>query len=68
MLVYAVAGQSIELSLEVSTARLDVAADGCNCVVIKADNVCLSLLRLDRITNVWIGGSAHRLTVRALDS
>lgn len=46
ILVYALAGQSIELSLEVPTVGLDVAADDCNCVVTKKDNVWLSLLRL----------------------
>ena len=40
ILVYALAGQSIELSLEVPTAALNVTADDCNCVVTKAHNVC----------------------------
>lgn len=41
IIVYALAGQSIELSLEVPTAALDVAADDCNCVVTKENNVSL---------------------------
>lgn len=46
ILVYALAGQSIEVSLEIPTAELDVAADDCNCVVTKANNVRLSCYAL----------------------
>ena len=42
IIVYALAGQSIELSLEVSSAALDVADGDCNCVVTKGNNVCLA--------------------------
>lgn len=42
ILVYALAGQLIELSLEVSTADVDVAAGDCDCAVTKSTNVCLS--------------------------
>ena len=42
IIVYALAGQSIELSLEVSTAALDVADGDCNCVVTKGNNVGLA--------------------------
>lgn len=45
IIVYALAGQSIELSLEVPTAALDIAADDCNCVVTKDNNVNLLILQ-----------------------
>jgi hypothetical protein len=41
IIVYALAGQAIELSVEAPTAALDVAADDCNCVVTKGNNVSL---------------------------
>jgi Beta-galactosidase, domain 3 len=42
ILFYTLVGQSIEVSLEVSTAELHVAADNCNCVVTTANDVRLS--------------------------